>query len=223
MMAALMSCPRIGFMDHVFSVIDGLIPLGCIIKRNHGAFWGQGLTNLIEQSIGEGCEYVVVVDYDTVFQQADARYLVETMAARPDMDALCAVQVKRETTIPICATLTEDGEVATSAPVSVFGGEFTRLGSAHFGLTVMRCAAFADVELPWFIGKPDAHGRWHEGRMDEDMHFWDKWLRAGRTLYQANRCRIGHIQMMASWPTPEMGAVHQYLHDYAKNGKPEGI
>ena len=220
----LMSCPRIGFVDHVFCVLEGLIPLGCVIKRYHGAFWGQGLTNLIEDAIEDGCEFVVSVDYDTLFSPEDARYLVQTIKHRPDIDALCGVQIKREVDSPLCTMIDEStGEYIMEMPVSVFDTELTKLASAHFGLTVLRCSAFKDIERPWFIGKPDPDGAWHDGRMDSDINFWAKWRAAGKTLYQANRVKLGHVQTMATWPTKEFGAVHQYMHDYARDGKPEGV
>ncbi len=218
------NCPRIGFVDHMFAIVDALIPLGCLVSRYHGAFWNQGLTNLIEEAIKNGADFVVSVDYDTLFDRDDCRYLLQTISHHPHMDALCGLQIKREVSAPLCTVLAEDGESwMEEMPLSLFQTEFTKLMTAHFGLTVLRCSAFADLEKPWFNGRADPNGEWHDGRLDPDMNFWRVWREAGHTLYQANLVRLGHLQMMATWPTQELGAVHQYMNAFAKEGRPADV
>ena len=220
----MVNCPRIGFIDHVFAIIDALIPLGCRITRYHGAFWNQGLTNLIEDAIANDADFVVAVDYDTLFDRDDCRYMLSMISHRPDIDALCGLQIKREVSAPLCTLLDEDtGRWTEEMPLTAFQTEFTKLMSAHFGLTVMRCSAFADLEKPWFNGRPDPNGEWHDGRLDPDMNFWRVWREAGKTLYQANLVRLGHLQELVTWPTKELGATHQYLNEYTKEGRPADV
>jgi len=35
--------------------------------------------------------------------------------------------------------------------------------------------------------------------------------------------RLGHMQLMATWPTKEFRALHQYVNDYVKHGMPEEV
>ena len=46
--AALMSCPRLGFTDNFFCIAQALAPHGISPIKYTGAFWGQCLQNCLE-------------------------------------------------------------------------------------------------------------------------------------------------------------------------------
>jgi len=194
---------------------------------------------LIEASLKDEADYIITLDYDTLFDQLHVRRLIELMVSNPAADCIVANQMKRENNHAML-TLTTDpktGDVRTEASVSEFDCHLTRIRSAHFGLAIFKATAFANLKKPWFMPVPDADGAWSEeivvdgvkvkdGRIDEDVNFWLNWGACGNTLYLANNVQIGHIQLAATWPgNPEeqWKPVHQYLSDYERDGAPPYI
>lgn len=218
---ACMSLPRLCFVDNMFCAIEAFTPLRIPIRRYTGVFWGQCLTNCMEQAIEDGVDYIFSVDYDTVFSPADVNALIQAMIENPHIDALCGVQMKREVDSALLTLRTDDGALRESVALGEFDEDFTRCASAHFGLTIFRAAKLEVLPRPWFVGQPGPDGRWGTGRLDEDMYFWEQWRKVGHTLYQANRVRLGHVQLVVTWPTKTFDPHHQYLNDYTTNGRPE--
>jgi len=153
--AAVMTLPRLGFTDNLFCASESLSPLGIRLMRSCGVFWGQCLTDMIEQAIDAGFEYVLTLDYDTVFSAADVRELYRLMEQHPEADAICALQMKRSCTTPLFTVTNKSGEGVTELDAAEMEQELLEVSTAHFGLTVLRCSAFADIERPWFGARPD--------------------------------------------------------------------
>jgi hypothetical protein len=72
---AVLSVPRLGFMDNFFTWAQALTPLGIRPTKVTGAFWGQCLQRVMEQFVDDA-EYLVTIDYDTFFSQADLEHLM---------------------------------------------------------------------------------------------------------------------------------------------------
>ena len=104
-------------------------------------------------------------------------------------------------------------------PIEYFAGRVSRLLTAHFGLTALRTDCLRKLAKPWFLATPDADGNWGDGRVDEDVNFWHGWAKAGFTLYQANKVRLGHMQWIISWPGKAFAPCHQLMGNYTTNGK----
>jgi predicted SAM-dependent methyltransferase len=232
--AAVMSMPRLAFTDNLFCAFESLVPLGIRLVRSSGVFWGQCLTEMIEDAIRDGFDYVLTVDYDTVFTGADVRRLYHLMNAHDGADAICAMQQKRSSDHVLFTIQNAEGKALTELDPEALDADLLEVHTAHFGLTLFRCAAFADIEKPWFIGKPDEDGRWGKphivdgriegGKMDDDIHFWSKFHDAGKRLYQANKVVVGHVQLVVTWPGPDLSPVHQHIYEYNRKGKPlEGV
>ena len=220
---AVMTLPRLAFTDNMFSALQALVPLGIGLERSTGVFWGQCLTKLIERKIADDARYVLTLDYDTVFTAADVLELYRLLETRPEIDAVCAFQWRRDKTSPLFTMERADScdqPREIHVPFDHLRAEAMRLRTGHFGLTLFRAAAFADVERPWFHSVPGTDGRWDDKRMDEDIAFWHRWAEAGKTLYQANRCAVGHLQLVVTWPGRMMTAHHQYVPDWTEHGKP---
>ena len=220
--AALLSAPRLGFTEHMFCCLEAAKPLGLTIHKYTGAFWEQGVQNMLEKCIDDGMDWAITLDYDSIYTPGDLQTVLELMAEHPEADAVVPVQIKRENDGLLLVVLGEDGQ-CREAHLDEFTGDLTRVDSAHFGLTVLDLHKLATMPKPWFHSQPNEEGRWKTGRMDADTGFWRKWKQAGHTLYQANHVRLGHAQLMVTWPGEEMKPIHQYLTDWQENGKPASV
>ena len=210
-----MSIPRVGFNDHWGCVTDVLGPLSIPIVRFTGAFWGHGMQAMFRRVVDNGADWIISVDYDSMFSSDHMRSMLSMMGRHPQIDALSCVQCKRNSNTPM-ATKTRDGEKLRG--VEVDGGPI-RCDTAHFGLTILRAAAFKDLPLPWFTATPGPDGTWdHNEHIDDDVHFWKHWKQHGRTLYLNPNVRIGHLELMVSgfdeafshklWTVPDWRKEH---------------
>jgi hypothetical protein len=226
---AVLSAPRLGFLDMSFTATKALQPLGISIERLGGVFWHQSMTNLFEAHAQAGVKYLLTMDYDSLFTTEDVVELFRLLETRPEIDAACALQMRREKGTVLFHTQrardsSEAGEVA-AIPLSELRAEAMPIYTGHFGLTLLRAEKLARVERPWFLGVPDTEGSWGEGRTDADIEFWRRWNAAGNTLYLANRCVIGHLELMITWPDYRLRALHQHVGEYNQQGhrKPMGV
>lgn len=218
----LMSMPRVSFTANMLGVMAAIIDMRMSIITSTGAFWGQCLTRIMEQAIREhpSARWLLTVDYDTVFVPDQVRTL-RRLADRHKADAIFPVQVKRDEEHTLIGIFGEDGKPRKSLPFSDTRTEVIDCDSGHFGLTLLNVEALGRIEKPWFQSSPDERGGWDDGHTDDDMWFWRQWRKAGNTLKQANLVKIGHIQQVITWPTPEWKARHQFVNDYTRYGIPD--
>jgi hypothetical protein len=215
----ILSAPRIGFMENFGSIIDTLSLFRFPIMRGHGVFWGQTLTRLLKQACERGAKYALTIDYDSVFTPHDVINLY-LAAERHEADILCPVQVKREATNALVYIERADGSVKKNLSAEEIAGDVVPIKSGHFGLTLIRTDLLRRMPKPWFMPTPDANGEWEDGRIDEDVSFWFKAHAMGARLFVCPRVKIGHEQRVISWPDDQWQARHQYMSEYAENGKP---
>lgn len=230
---AVMSQPRLTFSTNATCLITLVHQLGCNYTASSGAFWGQCLERVM-QSVVEGTsppKYLLTVDFDTIFTADDVKRLYR-LAERDNLDAVCPVQIKRESDHPLISIIDENGK-AKHVSETEAKADTLQVTSAHFGLTLLRVSSLLKLDHPWFMGIPDAEGRWGNprtapdgtvihGRTDDDIYFWQKWSKAGNTVHQANRVKVGHLQQVITWPDKSWRARHQYINDYTATGlKPE--
>ena len=222
---AVMSVPRLGFMDNFFAAFEALKPMGINLRRHAGAFWEQCLERSIEIVMAEEApDLILTLDYDTVFHRADLETLVQIMQERPEVDALAPMQSARFRPEPLL-TLDPPLGVKDGAhmPIGVFADDITKAKTAHFGATLLRTSALAKLPKPWLWSQPDGNGCWGPERVDADIYFWKAWEKAGLSLYSANRVPVGHLELMVLWPGEDFEVKSQMLPDYQKNGKPRGV
>ena len=230
---AVMTQPRLGFSDHADSVFNTLTPFGMKRYTTGGAFWHQGMTQVIERALDElpDLEYILTLDYDSVFTYQDVGRLIWAMQQNPDVDALAAFQMKRGFDVPLMHTGDGDGDEVggdgqskwISIEVETLMAETMQVATAHFGLTLLRVSALKEVPKPWFLNVPDEDGSWGPGRMDADIYFWHNWKNAGKTVHIANRVPIGHLELTVSWPGSGLKKQRQAVEDWQKGGKPSNI
>lgn len=210
-----MSTPRVGFLDNMFTVARTVIPLGCQLRRGTGVYWDQVLTRQIEEALADGAEYILTVDYDTWFSQKHVLALFRLMMLQPDAAAIVPQQVKRENDGIMAGFKNANGEFEIEQKYDL-AAELLPITGGHFGLTLIRASAFEKLQKPWFIAQPGADGRWGEGRVDADITFWQRMDAAGFKTYLAAQVYIGHYQLVCSFP-PAPNTDYKTIHVYNKD------
>jgi len=221
---AVMSTPRLGFMDNFQCMFEACARLGIEVHRHTGAFWEQCITRAIEAVIAdEEVECVLTVDYDTVFRPADVAELVRLLAEHDEAAAIAPIQASRTKRKMLFTMQGEDGKNLSAADRSTFDGPLTPIRTAHFGCTVLHADMLRTLPRPWFWSQPGADGRWGQDRVDADIYFWHQMAEAGFQLYQANRIAVGHAELMLQWPNLNMEILGQHPSEYWRDGKPEEV
>jgi hypothetical protein len=222
--SAVMSVPRLGFMDNFTCALGALSPLGITVTPFFGAFWGQclerGFETLIERDKPDA---ILSIDYDTVFTAQNVGTLMRLMVLHPEADAICALQSARGWGSPLMSFDLPEGFSHDRIPKTYFDADLTKLRTGHFGLTLIRTSALREIPQPWIWSKPDVDGRWGEGRTDDDIYFWRKWAEHGKSLFNANRVVVGHIEAMIRWPGRDLGTIHQRAAEFSTQGAPKDI
>jgi len=213
------SMPRLAFTDNVFCATSVLYNRGIDIIKQTGAYWGQCLERGMEQAIEKGAEWIVTMDYDTVFDGGTFDTLCFLLSKHSEADAIAPIQMKREDDIPMIWDEV-DGAPKLTWNMKEFDPDLTRIKHAHFGLTLFRVSALTKMSKPWLHSQPNEQGTWGSGRKDADISFWEKWAETGNTLYLANHVPIGHLQLLITWPDEDMRPFHQFCNDWHENGKP---
>jgi len=208
-------------------VSAALIPLGVpVVNDIAGPFWGQGMERCIERAIKafDSPEIILTIDQDGMFTVEHVKELARLMVEHPEADAIAALEYSRNRNAPLLTIKDQEtGEPMRNIPLRCFDPELTKLASAHFGLTMLRTSALAKLPKPWFHSTPDPDGSWHDGRIDDDIHFWQQWDAAGCSLYSANHVVVGHIERMIVWPDSQFQPRYQYVHEWHANGAPPEV
>lgn len=226
--SAVMSVPRLGFMDNMFCAIDALPQLNVKLRRCTGVFWGQCLERAIEETLRDDApDAVLTLDYDSIFTCRDVAMLIQLLCCNPEAHAIAAVQAGRTNVSNRLFTIKAPDGASNMAdvPTATFADDLARVSTAHFGLTLLRADKLAALPKPWFADVPAPDGSWNEGRADADIAFWRKWEAAGHDLFLANRVPIGHLELTVLWPAPtglETTPLTQPLAEWRKAGKPAG-
>lgn len=222
---ALMSVPRLGWQDNFGSCFKALkdskfdIPL----YRWSGAFWEMGIQRGLNAAIEDGVDWVITIDYDTVFDSSDVEELLTLAAMYPEADCIIPLQAKRGGDVMLFTMKDSSGNMRHNADMEEFEKDLTPIHTGHFGLTLIKTAALKKMPKPWLRSIPTDEGEWDEGRIDADIYFWQQAEKYGLGVFQANHIRIGHLQVVVSWVNKDFGISHCYVGDYNQHGKPEGV
>lgn len=223
--AAVWTTPRLGFMAAFDSIYAALPPHGIPLVRAMGAFWGQGMETGVLRAIAEYApEYILTMDYDSVFAPQDLAALLDLAAAHPEADAICPNQWHRIAQRPLWTPIpNDDGSLRDVSGAELLAAPLFEVGTAHFGLTLLRTAALADLPHPWFLPTPAPDGTWGGGKTDDDIYFWRAFRAAGKRAFVAPAVTIGHIQECSVWPGSDLAGRWQNLADWHSTGRPEGV
>ena len=211
---AVYSVPRLCFTDNMMCAVAAFLPLGISLRKDSGAFWEQSLSRVFQEALDAGADYIIAVDYDSVFTQDDVKYLL-TLAVANDLDAVFPVQIKRG-----C-----DEMLATIAPDAVPSVHLTPALTGHFGLTVIKADSLRKLPKPWLWSIPSrTTGEWAKGeKTDADIAFWCLAVQTGWKVMLAHRCRIGHMEQIVSYQTKDGKALHVGMNDWQEHGHPKEV
>lgn len=205
---AITSIPRIGWNDCWGCIHEALRPFGIPVARFNGVFWGQCMQRAFEEAIEQGVDYVLTIDYDSMFTSEDVRRLLQHIQDHPEIEAIAPVQMRRGSEYPLVTIKGEKRMELSSQPVQVT--------TAHFGLTLISMNAVKQLPKPWFKSEPSAKGEWDDDRLDDDIWFWHIWKNAGKKLYLAPDVSIGHLEVMVSEFDEQGQGLHTYVGDWWK-------
>lgn len=170
-----------------------------------GVFYHQQMQRMFEQALADGLDYVVTIDGDSVFTAEQLHRLISVTASN-GLDAVASFQCKRGAPHVLACKNGTDRAMWNGSPIEV--------DAAHFGLTCLRVDKLASVAKPWFCCKPDADGRWEEGRIDSDVWFWKQWRDAGNKIFVDPSIRIGHVEEMVAMHDENFAPKHLYPKDW---------
>ena len=180
--------------------------LGIPLTISGGVYYGQCMQKMFESLIDTDCDYVVTIDSDSIFTAEQLNRLIAIASQEQQIDAICGLQVRRGK-----AQILATNEGQTEAK---WEGYPIKVTTAHFGLTVISMDGLRRTEKPWFVSTPDANGQWNDGKIDDDIHFWYQWKKAGNSIYVDPGTRIGHLEEMIAICDEAMQVTHMYPADW---------
>lgn len=211
--AAVTSIPRVGWNDSWGVMFDALRHFGIPLRRFTGVYWGQCMQRVLEGCVADGLDWVITIDYDTMFTAEHLDRLMGTFGQRPDIDALAALQCRRAKDTPLCTVPGEREKMIDGNPF--------KCATAHFGLTLLRVESLKKCKKPWFWAKPDANGEWGDDRLDDDIWFWQQWREAGNTVYMDPSVAVGHLEVVVADYATRMEAERIHPADWIEKHKKE--
>lgn len=190
------------------SIIEGsLKQMGIGLATSTGVFWGQCMQRMFESAVADGLDWILTIDFDSLFNVDQLSALLHEFGQHPEADAMAALQSRRGTPYPL---MTQGGahgiQLTTLDPIKVT--------TAHFGLTLIRVEDLKDIPKPWFKSEPDEKGEYGDDRLDDDIWFWHQWRLAGKTIYVAPRVSIGHLEEMVACFDDDLQQQHLYLNQW---------
>src|SRR6185436_11088699 len=93
---AIMSVGRLGFTANMFSATDVAKERGIHFEKMEGAFWCQCMERLMLSHMDDGTEWLLTMDYDSVFEIRHFDALANLMLKHPEADAIAPLQMQRE-------------------------------------------------------------------------------------------------------------------------------
>lgn len=220
---AVMSAPRFGPVLHFACHSKAFMQLKIDCQVGQSCFWHQKLSNEMEAAIANpATEYVLTLDFDTVFCATDVMELYRLMKALPEADAIFPLQAKRGCQEALFS-FARDGKICGSIPASFLERQLLPANTGHFGLTMFRAESLRKFSRPWMVPKPNDDGLWDNGHVDADIDFWARFQAAGFKPYLAPRVVVGHMQEVVTWPGRDLKPIHQMTGDYSANGIPAEV
>lgn len=207
---AVMTAPRYECVWARNSIESGFRSLGIPLTVSGGPFYGQCMQTSLESAVEKGLEYVITVDFDSIFTADHVQRLLNIISQEDAIDALAAAQPMRGN-----GRLMSSHGTGTAVDVT-WSGYPLLVKFAHFGLTVLDVSKLPDVPKPWFASEPNENGSWCGKKTDDDVWFWKQWSAAGNTLYMDPGCRIGHLEEMITVFDSEMSVARVYPKEWAE-------
>jgi hypothetical protein len=218
---AIMSLPRVSWTETMTHLYESLSNLQIPFTKATGVFWSQSLQRMMQQLVDkDDLKYILTMDYDSIFDAKDILRLWQIMEDNPDIGALCPLQIGRDRDQVLMNLVDAEGKPINRFEPSLLYNEALDISMGHFGLTLIRVDALKRLPKPWFWGQPNKDGDWTEGRVDDDVYFWRKMRENGQRVCVTPKVRLGHLQLMITWPSDDLRTIHQYVGKYYEDGRP---
>ena len=222
--SAVISMPRLGFNDFWGCVLSVLQPRGIPLQRAMGVYWDRKLTHAMEKALAdEAPEWILTLDYDTIFTGGQFDTLVDLARRHPEADAIAPLQASRHHAQPMLTVRGPDGENLPAIRREELDGELLQVRTAHFGCTLIRAERLRALPKPWLWSQPDKNLEWSDEAIDADIWFWRQWEKAGFSLYSAMRVPVGHVDLAIRWPDCNLESFWQTPRDFLDSGVPENV
>lgn len=209
---ALMTAPRYEAVFARNNIEKALKSVGVPMMISGGVYYGQCMQMMMQTVVEQSSptvDYILTVDFDSMFTAAHVRRLLSLIAAQENIHALASVQPKRGSGDLLAASLSGQREV-------MWNGKPIQVDTAHFGLTAISVDRLRQMPKPWFMHEPDANGEWTDGKIDDDVYFWREWQKAGNTVFIDPGTRLGHLEEVVTVFDEEMKLVHLYPNDWSE-------
>ena len=181
---------------------------------SQGVFWGQCMQRMFTDAVQKNLDWILSIDSDSLFTGEHVRHLMDVFAQTPQADAMAALQCRRGSKFPLLTT----GNHQTGDRLTI-DGKPIKVTTAHFGLTLIRVEALKQVPKPWFKAEPSESGEWDDDKLDDDIYFWHAWRQAGKTIFVAPSCSIGHLEETVAMFDEHLQPQHVYVHEWRqRNG-----
>lgn len=220
---AVMSAPRFGPTLHFACHAKAFQALRIGVKISQSCYWAQRISEEMERALTTGCQYVLTLDFDTVFSAEDVLELYRLMQAFPDADAIFPLQSKRCCEQALFSVTNSDGSMKAAISEADLQRQLLPAHTGHFGLTLFRASSLAKFQRPWMFPLANEQGTWGAGSVDPDIVFWQRWKEQGFKAYLAPRVAVGHIEEIVKWPGKLLKPVYQTQEDYEENGIPAEV
>ncbi len=222
---AVMSVPRFGPLMHPRCAEKAFFQLGIESKNTSSCYWSQQISNLMEDAIAmPDCDFVLTMDFDTVFCAADVLELYRLLMACPEVDAVFPLQSKRGNADVLMSIA---GKKPGTCRTTIAAADLTRnllvANTGHFGLTLFRADSLRRFERPWMVPRPNPEGLWRDSHTDADIDFWVRFRAAGFTACLAPRVVVGHLEEVVKWPGKDLKPIYQNTADYDETGIPANV
>lgn len=216
---AVLACPRFGPTMHFRCIVSACGGLQIYTTFVQGCYWWMQICEAMEEALDAGAEYVLTLDYDSIFSKEEIMELYNLMQTYPEADAICGLQSRRGDDTVLVGM---EEEMLAVVNRMTFARNITQVATGHFGLTLFRADALRHHPRPWMVGKPGPEGSWNRDSdaVHPDIDFWYRWKDAGKTLYVANKVMVGHMVEHIMWPSQDYTPIYQDLSDYTNNGIP---
>jgi len=213
-MRAVMTIPRWGSTEALIRSVGTLAQLKIPLFWFGGAYrYEQGMQLAFEGCIDAGIEWVVTLDYDSIFDAGHVQALLSALARDPKIDAIAALQKRRGSDRALLFCGSKEDIQVTGAPIPAI--------AAHFGLTVIKASLLKSLPMEpgakvptMFRSVPGPDGGYGDGRIDPDMYFWKVWREAGHTIAIHPGVRIGHQEEFVGFYNEKMEAKLCYADQF---------
>jgi hypothetical protein len=213
--AAVMTAARYECTAARNQIERSLRQLGIPLTVSGGVYYGQCMQKMLEQLVETDCNYAVTVDGDTLFTPKQLQRLLSLIAQEDQIDAITGIQVRRSK-LTMLGTV-HGGTKRDDETITVdWTGYPLKAKTAHFGLTVIDLEKLRSTPKPWFMATPNAAGGWDDDKIDDDVHFWLQWEKAGNSIYIDPGVRLGHLEEMVAVFDENMEAKHIYVNEWAE-------